>query len=374
MIRQQFLILLMMAAGVASHAQTTVKRHHFTVAKTDDIREAIVKARSLPAGDTAYIHFAKGVYALQDPIVLTAADNRPMVFVGDGEEKPVISGGIRLTGWERTPEGWWRCHVPQVVRYKWRFEQLYVNGRRAVRARTPNEKWFKLTDMQEHIEVKGPDRIQPLASQKMMTRPENLATLRGLSESEAGDVLATYYFKWDNTCTFLLYAEPDSGRFYTTGQGQMSWNPITKNTRFILENYRAALDAPGEWFLDRDGTLLYIPLPGEEMETAEVYAPVLSQIVEIKGTPNQRVSDKTFRNLCFAHTAYYTPKQGVPPEQAAADIEATIEMDYADRIVIDNCEIRHIGNYGIWIRHDCSDNVVRHSLFYDLGVGGMRVG
>ena len=57
MIRQQFLILLMMAAGVASHAQTTVKRHHFTVAKTDDIREAIVKARSLPAGDTAYIHF-----------------------------------------------------------------------------------------------------------------------------------------------------------------------------------------------------------------------------------------------------------------------------------------------------------------------------
>ena len=151
MIRQQFLILLMMAAGVASHAQTTVKRHHFTVAKTDDIREAIVKARNLPAGDTAYIHFAKGVYALQDPIVLTAADNRPMVFVGDGEEKPVISGGIRLTGWERTPEGWWRCHVPQVVRYKWRFEQLYVNGRRAVRARTPNEKWFKLTDMQEHI-------------------------------------------------------------------------------------------------------------------------------------------------------------------------------------------------------------------------------
>ena len=374
MIRQQFLILLMMAAGVASHAQTTVKRHHFTVAKTDDIREAIVKARNLPAGDTAYIHFAKGVYALQDPIVLTAADNRPMVFVGDGEEKPVISGGIRLTGWERTPEGWWRCHVPQVVRYKWRFEQLYVNGRRAVRARTPNEKWFKLTDMQEHIEVKGPDRIQPLASQKMMTRPENLATLRGLSESEAGDVLATYYFKWDNSCSFLLYAEPDSGRFYTTGQGQKPWNPITKNTRFILENYRAALDAPGEWFLDRDGTLLYIPLPGEEMETAEVYAPVLSQIVEIKGTPNQRVSDKTFRNLCFVHTAYYTPKQGVPPEQAAADIEATIEMDYADRIVIDNCEIRHIGNYGIWIRHDCSDNVVRHSLLYDLGAGGIKVG
>ncbi len=27
----------------------------------------------------------------------------------------------------------------------------------------------------------------------------------------------------------------------------------------IFENYLAALDAPGEWFLDRDGWLYYYP-------------------------------------------------------------------------------------------------------------------
>ena len=208
----------------------------------------------------------------------------------------------------------------------------------------------------------------------MTTRPEHLATLRGIPETELADVQAAFFYKWDYSRSFLLYAEPDSGRFYTVGKGQKPWNPITKNTRFFLENYRAALDAPGEWFLEKDGTLIYIPLLGEDMQTAEVYAPVLERLVEIRGTENRHVSDKQFRNLCFAHTAYYTPKTGVPPQQAAANIDATIQADCADRIVIEDCEIRHTGNYGIWFRKHCKDNVVSRSLLYDLGAGGIKVG
>ena len=374
MLRKLLLTLLLGAATSFSHAWGEAGRHRFTVTQTKDIYESIAKARSLPAGDTAYIHFAKGTYALEAPIVLTADDDRPMVFEGDGGEKPVISGGIRLTGWERTKEGWWRCRVPQAGVYKWCFEQLYVNGRRAVRARTPNEGWFELDDMREHVAASGSGRLQPLAAQTMTTRPEHLATLRGIPETELADVQAAFFYKWDYSRSFLLYAEPDSGRFYTVGKGQKPWNPITKNTRFFLENYRAALDAPGEWFLEKDGTLIYIPLPGEDMQTAEVYAPVLERLVEIRGTENRHVSDKQFRNLCFAHTAYYTPKTGVPPQQAAANIDATIQADCADRIVIEDCEIRHTGNYGIWFRKHCKDNVVSRSLLYDLGAGGIKVG
>ena len=300
MLRKLLLTLLLGAATSFSHAWGEAGRHRFTVTQTKDIYESIAKGRCLPAGDTAYIHFAKGTYALERPIVLTAGDDRPMVFEGDGGEKPVISGGIRLTGWEHTKEGWWRCRVPQAGVYKWCFEQLYVNGRRAVRARTPNEGWFELDDMREHVAASGSGRLQPLAAQTMTTRPEHLATLRGIPETELADVQAAFFYKWDYSRSFLLYAEPDSGRFYTVGKGQKPWNPITKNTRFFLENYRAALDAPGEWFLEKDGTLIYIPLPGEDMQTAEVYAPVLERLVEIRGTENRHVSDKQFRNLCFA--------------------------------------------------------------------------
>ena len=52
------------------------------------------------------------------------------------------------------------------------------------------------------------------------------------------------------------------------------WNPWRKNSHFVLENFFRALDAPGEWFLARDGTLSYLPRPGEDMTKADVVAPV----------------------------------------------------------------------------------------------------
>ena len=41
------------------------------------------------------------------------------------------------------------------------------------------------------------------------------------------------------------------------------WNPINSKSRYLVENFKAALDARGEWFLDRSGYLYYIPLEGE---------------------------------------------------------------------------------------------------------------
>ena len=54
--------------------------------------------------------------------------------------------------------------------------------------------------------------------------------------------------------------------------------------RYYVENVREALDAPGEWYLDRKtGVLLYWPREGEDMAKAEVVAPVLGELVRIVG-------------------------------------------------------------------------------------------
>ena len=62
-----------------------------------------------------------------------------------------------------------------------------------------------------------------------------------------------------------------------------SWNKWHHNTRYHLENFRAALDAPGEWFLARDGMLYYRPLPGQDMNTVKVMAPVVERFLLIQG-------------------------------------------------------------------------------------------
>ena len=57
--------------------------------------------------------------------------------------------------------------VPQVAYYDSYFEQLYVNGRRAVRARTPNEGFYSVKKVKETIIEKGTGRAPEVAVQKI---------------------------------------------------------------------------------------------------------------------------------------------------------------------------------------------------------------
>ncbi len=55
-------------------------------------------------------------------------------------EQPVFSGGRAITGWRKGEGKLWVADVPGGRRPgKWYFQQLFVNGQRRVRARTPNE-------------------------------------------------------------------------------------------------------------------------------------------------------------------------------------------------------------------------------------------
>ena len=66
--------------------------------------------------------------------------------------------------------------------------------------------------------------------------------------------------------------------------GNAPWNFgwLGMDQRFALENFRAALDAPGEWFLDRDGTLSYIPPPrAGHGRRPRLVAPVAEQFIQL---------------------------------------------------------------------------------------------
>jgi len=53
-------------------------------------------------------------------------------------EKVVLSGGRNIGGWKKGPGEIWTVELPEVKSGRWYFRQLFVSGRRAVRARTPN--------------------------------------------------------------------------------------------------------------------------------------------------------------------------------------------------------------------------------------------
>ena len=79
-----------------------------------------------------------GVYELTEPLAFGPADSGntkySITYSAYPRESVVISGGRRITGWKEMKPDLWSATIDK----KCNLEQLYVNNKRAIHARTPN--------------------------------------------------------------------------------------------------------------------------------------------------------------------------------------------------------------------------------------------
>ncbi len=107
-------------------------------------RDAVRRLKSEgPISEPVRVIVADGTYRLAEAVVFTAEDSGtekcPITYEAALGAKPIFTAGRIITGFKEDKDGVWRTHIPEVAAGKWYFEQLFVNGRRAVRARTPNK-------------------------------------------------------------------------------------------------------------------------------------------------------------------------------------------------------------------------------------------
>ncbi len=340
------------------------------------------RRRNPDSGVTVRIH--SGRYFLDRPLRFDSRDSgasaeNPVVYRGEGEVE--LSGGRVIRGWEpdSSSPGLWRTRVeiPDATADDpdRRFEQLWVNGERAVRARTPN--WWNfnlLNSVAEEPLDDGTGRVRHHFS----VDSADIRMLSGMGPDQLRDIQLMVFHKWDTTREFIESVDVESGRISTLGKPMKSWNRMTGGCLYFLENFRAALDSPGEWFLDRDGWLYYLPRPGEDMNLAQVTAARLPRLVGISGeinNPDAWVRHLYFENLNFRHVSFNTPADGIPPAQAGMNSDATvIQVDGARDIRFTGCRVENAGATAIWFRQACRDSIVDQCRLFDLGVSGVRIG
>jgi hypothetical protein len=127
-------------------------------------------------------------------------------------------------------------------------------------------------------------------------------------------------------------------------------NPALSNreadARYFIENAPDALDAPGEWYLDRTTRKVsYIPLQEENMERALVIARTLERLVSLEGRPESGafVRNVVFRGLTFADADWTMDPKGYADAQAATPAPAAIEAVGTIGFKIERCTIAHSG-------------------------------
>jgi hypothetical protein len=340
-------------------------------------RDAI---RRLKPRQAVTVKVADGVYALGDTLVFEPQDSgaadAPIVYEAAEGAHPVFSGGRRIHGFIKEAGGRWKVHLPEVEAGRWYFEDLYVGGRRAIRARSPNEFYHYVRSAAGPVANPATGKTEPLPTRAFVADPQDVAPLAGLTKSQLHDALIVVYFYWENSVSRIASVDAKTGTIVLADDTVWPMLSCGPRQRYHIENVKAALDAPGEWFLDRGGDLFYIPRPGEDMTKVEVVAPPLTELVRFAGDPahHRLVEHITLRGLCFQHARFPLPPAGMSSAQAAVGMSAAITADGTRHVAMCDCEVAHVGGHAVWFHRGCQDCRVERCLIHDMAGGGVYVG
>ncbi|MBV8878411.1 MAG: hypothetical protein JO332_00470, partial [Planctomycetaceae bacterium] len=225
--------------------------------------DSLSAARDAARGKRSTVVLRGGTYFLTEPLVFKAEDSDTTYRAAPGETV-VISGGRALGGWKKTEAGLWTLQVPDGLR----FNQLFIDGKRRPRARTPNEGSFFRVD--GAITEEKPARLK-----------YKEGDLRA-DWAARGDVEIVALQKWAEL-RMPLTAVDAATRTATLSGPVQKWI-IEKSARYWVENAPDLIDAPGEWYLDKkSGLLTYKPLDGEDPAKVVAIAPALSQLLRNEG-------------------------------------------------------------------------------------------
>lgn len=355
------------------------------------------------------IYMEGGTYAFYEPVFIRPEDSgtkeSPTIIRSVGDEKVILSGGISINGWKKQGKVW-VADVPVFNGRPLDFRQLWVNGKKAVRARDVEdyEKMNRICSVDEKNEILY---VPAVSIRRLIDNKGNLkakyaemvlhqmwcvANLRIRSVEVQGDSAAIRFHQPESRIQF----EHPWPRPMVTTDGH--------NSAFYLTNARELQDVPGEWYHDMDARkVYYYPREGEKMQEAEVIVPAVETLVRVEGTVDRPVCHIRFEKITFSYTTWMRPSEkGHVPLQAGMyltdgyRIDPKMQRNYlnhpldnqgwlgrpaaavrvvaARQIDFERCRFEHLGSTGLDYEEAVQGGVVRGCLFRDIAGNGLLVG
>jgi hypothetical protein len=376
--------------------------------ETKSLHEALREARELrrlnklPPGEAIHIQMKGGVYPLYEPVFIRPEDSgmesSPTIVEAFPGETPVLSGGLRIRNWKKEGK-YWTAQVPEYNGFPFLFRQLWVNGRKATRARDV----ANFDTMNRIIRVDKEKQIVwvPASSVSKIRKAENPELI--IHQMWAIAVLRIQSITIQGDSAGIRFHNPEARI-----QFEHPWpSPVVKtgfHSPFYLSNAPELLDEPGEWYFDRKmRKLYYLPLPEDNLKTAEAYVPVLETLVEINGTIDRPVQHVQFKGIHFQHTTWMRPSEkghvalqagmylldayklrppGAPGNQNKG-IEnqawigrppAAVSVNAANHTLFENCSFKHFGSCALDFTYASHYNVVTGCTFRDIAGNGVQIG
>ncbi len=375
-----------------------------------------------PLTEPVRIILRGGDYALDAAWCIRPEDSgsaqSPTIFEAAPGETPVIDGGLALGAWQKLSassrsaasaaaaglpaaalDKVWVAEVPLVGGRPREFRQLWIQDRKAVRARTPNtgemDRLLTWDKVDQHTTIPArPGMTGDLGALEMVIYQQwEIALVRVREFTRIGEGA--------NAAVRLRFHQPESRI-----QFEHPWPaPImTEAYRapFFLQNALCLLDAPGEWYHDIAARRIYYwPRPDEELASARAVVPVQETLLEVIGSLERPVRHVEFRGLRFAHTAWMRPALAghVPhqaglymteaykmlppgtPEKKGLENQAwvgrppgVVRVEAAHNIRFERCRFERLASAGIDAERGLRDFAVEGCVFRDIAGNGLQLG
>lgn len=304
-------------------------------------------------GKDILVYIRGGYYSLKQPLFFEPSDggervetNLPtgafeyhklkdhyVTYAAFPGEKPVISGGVPVSGWKKKGVIWTARFDADTA------AMLLVNGKREILARTPNEGYFV------------PPEISKTTSELYFKKGE----IKSWKEMEGNRVIML--LRWQTGVNSIVKVDEKNGiaTFRSPQEGVDLVPP-----RYYIENVKALIDAPGEWFFDRKlKEISYIPGNGiNDPNQVVTEVPLISKLVEIRGKIGQPVRNLRFYGLTF---------------EGATAGNSAISYEFAHACEFVGGEVRSCNGTGISVKQGCYQTRILNSRFETIDNGGVYV-
>ncbi|NUR29732.1 MAG: right-handed parallel beta-helix repeat-containing protein [Catenulispora sp.] len=385
-----------------------------TVAKA----QALVRTLNQNMAADVTVVLEDGFFRMAGPLTLTSADSgtngHNVVWTADTGARPVLAGSAQITGWQRMSGSSpiWVAQVPAGLQTR----QLYVNGVRATRANgaLPNS----LTG-QNSTGYSGGGSTMAAWRNPSGAKPQLEFVYRGglgawteprcPVASLSGDAVTMAQPCWTNS-TARAGSFPDGRAYNLVGRSSITEQPTSVENAFQF----LGAGTPGQWFLDQgDSKLYYVPRPGENLQNADVEAPMLERLITGGGTSSAPLHNVVFTGIQFSYATWLGPSfhtqgtsdgfseiqanyqvtgpngaasQGlchVPPPTytlgtcpyaAWTQIPANVSLTYDQKIQFTGDSFVHLGAAGLALGDGSQNDVVKGNVVTDVSGNGIQIG
>lgn len=309
-----------------------------------------------------------GTYYLNEPLVLGSQDSGttdcPITIAAYPGDKPVLSGGVRITKWEIYQGQIVKSVLPETKVSKWKFRQLFFNGERQIRARWPNR--------DEDNPLYGAWAfVEETLDSSTFRYEEHGTPPQEWAKPEQAELSVFPWYCWVNDLVPVAEIDPNSRTIKIGGSLHMSFMSLLPQNRFIVENVLEELDQPGEWCLNSETGTVYFWPPNGSVDEGEVVVPVTDRLIELCGTEQEPVKHINISGFTFTQTLSPFPEQLHPTNFHSPCLRGeAIRLENAEDCCIENNVFYAVGGDGVRLHgYNRRNHILRNESSYSGGAG-----